>query len=176
MPDITVTDLCTQRERDGDWTWGCVLADQHDDGGWHYDINRGRWWKRTRTHVMSIPDGPPTSPPPGGANRKENSMSFSFNAVGTKEEVVAQLEAAPIGLGEHRFNEFGADLCELLGKHFAAETAAPGSGYEYRYVAKASGHGGGSVPLSLQMSVEPLYVAATPAEEPQIISGGGQAS
>ena len=84
-------------------------------------------------------------------------MSFAFQALGDKDEVIAQLEAAPIGLGEKRFNEFGADLRELLVKHFGHEAEHQG-GYQYRYIVKANGHGGGSVPLSLNLTVESLYV------------------
>ena len=93
-------------------------------------------------------------------------MSFGFNAVGTSEQAAAQLENTPIGLGEKRFNEFGADLRELLVKHLSAESVSPGPGYEYRYTVKANGHGGGSVPLSLQLTVEPLYVAVGTTPEP----------
>lgn len=94
-------------------------------------------------------------------------MSFAFQAIGTADEVIAQLEAAPIGLGEARFNEFGADLRNLLVKHFGHEHehARPwAEGHEYRYVVKASGHGGGSVALSLELRVENHHVAATVPE------------
>lgn len=86
-------------------------------------------------------------------------MSFGYNAVGTSEQAAAQLENAPIGLGEKRFNEFGAELRDLLVKHLTAENVSASTGYEYRYTVKANGHGGGNVPLSLQLTVEPLYVA-----------------
>lgn len=90
-------------------------------------------------------------------------MSFSFQAIGNKDEVIAQLEAAPIGQGEQRFNEFGADLRDLLVRHFGheGEHARPyAAGHEYRYVVKANGHGGGSVALSLSLTIEPHHVAS----------------
>jgi len=86
-------------------------------------------------------------------------MSFGFQAIGAKDEVIGQLEATPIGLGEHRFNQFGADLRDLLVEHFGHEAEHQGA-YQYRYVVKANGHGGGSVPLSLQLTVESVYFPA----------------
>ena len=94
-------------------------------------------------------------------------MSFSFNAIGTADEVIAQLEAAPIGKGQQRFNKFGGDLRDLLVSHFGHEHehAVPwAGGHEYRYIVKASGHGGGSVPLSLQLEVENHHVAVRQPE------------
>jgi hypothetical protein len=91
-------------------------------------------------------------------------MTFGFHAIGAKDEVIEQLEATPLSTGEARFNEFGVELRDLLVKHFGYEADHHGA-YEYRYVVKAFGHGGGSVPLSLNLSVEPLYLArARPAE------------
>jgi hypothetical protein len=85
-------------------------------------------------------------------------MSFGFAAIGTKDEVTAQLGQAQIPAGEGRFNEFGTDLRDLLVKHFGQETATAGPGYEYRYVVKAGGHGGGSSPLSVQLTIEPQWI------------------
>lgn len=90
-------------------------------------------------------------------------MSFAFQAIGTADEVISQLEAAPIGEGEQRFNKFGTDLRDLLVRHFGHEHehARPwAEGHEYRYIVKANGHGGGSVALSLQLEVESHHVAA----------------
>ncbi len=86
-------------------------------------------------------------------------MSFSFAAVGTKDEVTAQLAARTITTGDDRFNEIAVDLRDLLVKHFEAETPQPFGHSGYRYTVKASGHGGGSVPLSLQVTVEPHWTA-----------------
>ncbi len=92
-------------------------------------------------------------------------MSFSFAAVGTKEEIVGQLGAASIGAGENRFNLVALELRDLLVNHFTHEAAVAYNGGEYRYTVKASGHGGGNVPLSLQVSVEPHYITVpAPAE------------
>lgn len=85
-------------------------------------------------------------------------MSFSFSAVGTKEEVAAQLGAANITAGEDRFNLVALDLRDLLVKHFEAEAAAAWNGGEYRYTVEASGHGGGTLPVSLQVTVKPHWI------------------
>lgn len=90
-------------------------------------------------------------------------MSFSFAGVGTKEEVISQLGHAAITTGEERFNAFGAELRDLLVKHFGHESASAGPDHEYRYAVKAAGHGGGNSPLSVQLSVDPHWVAASPA-------------
>ena len=97
-------------------------------------------------------------------------MSFAFQAVGNAGEVIAQLQDTPIGAGEQRFNEFGADLRDLLLHHFGHEHEhgrpwAPG--HEYRYIVKANGHGGGSVPLSLQMTIEALHVPVPESVDPE---------
>jgi hypothetical protein len=105
-------------------------------------------------------------------------MTFAFTAIGTKAEVGIQLAEARknITVGPDRFNAFGVELLDLVAKHFREETAQAGLGYEYRYVVKASGHGGGNSPLYVDLHIEALWVAAPPAEEPQpeppIISGG----
>jgi hypothetical protein len=88
-------------------------------------------------------------------------MSFAFTAIGTKEEVGGQLERAQIPGGEGRFNEFGLELRDLLVRHFGAEDTG---GHEYKYVVKASGHGGGTSPLSVQLAVEPFWMQPAPAE------------
>lgn len=88
-------------------------------------------------------------------------MSFGFQALGNAGEVIAQLEAAPIGEGEQRFNALGAALRDLLAEQFRHEHehATPyADGHEFRYVVKANGHGGGSVPLSVQLTVEYQHV------------------
>lgn len=92
-------------------------------------------------------------------------MSFSFAAVGTKDDVVAQLGAASITTSDHRFNEVAVDLRDLLVKHFEAETLQPYGSSDYRYTVKASGHGGGNVPLSLQVTVEPHWIPVPAAPE-----------
>jgi hypothetical protein len=87
-------------------------------------------------------------------------MSFAFAAIGTSDEVTAQLEKTPISVGEQRFNEFGAALLNVLAEHFAIEHehVRASGGYEYRYVVKANGHGGGSVPISVQLTIEYQHV------------------
>lgn len=103
-------------------------------------------------------------------------MSFGFAAIGTVDEVIAQLGAAPLAPGEQRFNQLGADVRDLLVEHFKHEHthARPAVGYEYRYVVKAGGHGGGGVALSLNVAVEYQHVAV-PAEEATAQAPGGAA-
>ena len=85
-------------------------------------------------------------------------MSFGYAAVGTKDEAAAQLKAADIATGDNHFNEVAVELRDLLVKHLEAEAAQAYGSVEYRYTVKASGHGGGSVPLSLSVTVEPHYI------------------
>jgi hypothetical protein len=98
-------------------------------------------------------------------------VSFSFSAIGTRDEVARQLKKVPLTVGENRFNEFGADLRDLLVKHFEAETASAGPGYEYRYAVRASGHGGGNVALCLDLKVDTHWV---PADEPETAESASQ--
>jgi hypothetical protein len=96
-------------------------------------------------------------------------MSFAFTAIGTKEEVGGQLERAQIPGGEGRFNEFGLELRDLLVRHFGAEDTG---GHEYKYVVKASGHGGGNSPLYVQLTIEACWVPVVSADS---ISGDAPA-
>jgi hypothetical protein len=98
-------------------------------------------------------------------------VSFSFAAIGTKDEVTRQLGKVPLTVGEDRFNEFGADLRDLLVKHFEAETANTGPGYAYRYAVKANGHGGGNSALYVELSVQAHWV---PADEPETAESASQ--
>lgn len=96
-------------------------------------------------------------------------MSFSFHAVGTKEDVTAQLEKASITAGEDRFNLIAVELRDLLANHFRAETAHPGGAHEYRYMVSASGHGGGNTPVSLNLTVTPAWVPVIDTE-PEVVN------
>jgi hypothetical protein len=80
-------------------------------------------------------------------------MSFSFIAIGTADEVRAQLAEYETD------NVLGARLAETLTEQFAPELLpAAHGGYEYRYVVKAYGHSGGSSALHLQADVEAHWV------------------
>lgn len=92
-------------------------------------------------------------------------MSFGFAAIGTKEEIPAQLEHAQITTGADRFNDFGVELRDLIARHFGKETATAHSGHEYRYTVKAPGHGGGGSPLTVNLVIEPHWVAVPPQED-----------
>lgn len=90
-------------------------------------------------------------------------MSFGFQAVGTREDVVRQLEAH--AAGKYNAGTIAEDVARLLaGRVHADRPDLYGSADgEYRYVVKASGHSGGGSPLSLNASVEAHYVPV-PAE------------
>ena len=72
-----------------------------------------------------------------------------------------------------RFNDFGRDPRDLLVKHFGQETADPGGQHEYRYLVRANGHGGGNVPLQVDLEVSPHWVPSVPPETPRD-SGDGE--
>lgn len=82
-------------------------------------------------------------------------MSFAFTAIGARDEVVSQLGNVQVPGGADHFNEFGTELRDLLVKHFSAEDTGS---YDYKYVVKASGHSGGTSPLSVQLSVDPYWI------------------
>lgn len=94
-------------------------------------------------------------------------MTFGFTAVGNKQDVITQLETADIPAGPDRFNDFGLQLRDLLITHFKKETVT-WPGQEHRYIVKAFGHGGGNVPLSVTLTVEPFTI---PVKEPATVSG-----
>jgi hypothetical protein len=87
-------------------------------------------------------------------------MSFSFTALGTRSEVLAQLAAVSANR-----NKVGEAARQLAADALAEEEDAPGgSGYHPVYIVKASGHSGGGSPASLQLSIEAQYVPdAAPA-------------
>lgn len=80
-------------------------------------------------------------------------MSFSFNAVGTKEEVIAQVEAADV-----YGNKIGDDAKKLIIDALNADTTPAATGWEYRYVIQAHGHSGGGSPLQLTMNLTTHHV------------------
>jgi hypothetical protein len=93
-------------------------------------------------------------------------VSFSFNAAGSKRQVVAQLRE----IAEHKRNigtgELGPQLAGVLAEHINQDESEPG-GWEYVYVVTAGGHSGGSSPSSLNCSVTAHYVMpALPAGDP----------
>jgi hypothetical protein len=134
---------------------GCTAAELH---------------RRELAWAAALSDSPAAEPGPTRTTQGVG-MTFSIAAVGTKEEVAAQLEAAQITLGDHRFNELGADLRDLLVRHFKAETASAGAGHEYRYTVKANGHGGGGSALYVDLDVQAHWItvpdAAATAEDDQ---------
>ena len=80
-------------------------------------------------------------------------MTFSFNAIGAKEEVTAQIEAAPIN-----DNVLGEAAKKLIIEALGLEKAVASPNYEYRYVVSVSGHSGGSFPIALNLVIQSHYV------------------
>lgn len=86
-------------------------------------------------------------------------MSFSFNAIGTAPEVAAQLSVYETD------NVLGARLAETLAEQLGDQATMPdGSGYECRYVVKASGNSGKGAAFYLTASVEALWVPVVAVE------------
>jgi hypothetical protein len=85
-------------------------------------------------------------------------VSFSFTAVGKRDDVSAQLRHKHI---QGVDSEIGREVAQLLARHIAKDDAArTGAGYDVAYTVRASGHSGGSAPLSLTLTVECNYVPA----------------
>lgn len=83
-------------------------------------------------------------------------MSFSFSAMGTRDEVLAQL-----ALSDPSGNKVGEAARDLVAAALEAEVYRPaGPGWEYRFIVEASGHSGGGSPLSLNLTVRPVFVRA----------------
>jgi hypothetical protein len=88
-------------------------------------------------------------------------VSFSFNAMGTKREVLAQLARTTVS-----GSKIGVAARDLVAAALdeEAENRLAGPGYECRYTVNASGHSGGGSALQLSLTVQPCYVpAAVPA-------------
>lgn len=89
-------------------------------------------------------------------------MTFSFSAIGTKEEVKAQLAKVEV-----YGNSVGEQARLLALNSIAEDTAQPHSdSYEVKYTVAASGHSGGGSPLSLNFSISSVFVpkVVLPAE------------
>lgn len=85
-------------------------------------------------------------------------MSFGFSALGTPEEVRRQISSSNVY--EH---ELGDKVKAFLAEVMPTETFTSGPN-EYRYMVKASGHSGPGT-FSLNIQVEPFWVATPPSEE-----------
>jgi len=75
-------------------------------------------------------------------------MSFSFNALGTKEEVIAQLEASDV-----YGNQIGEDAKKLITDALNGDSTPAATGWEHRYAIQAHGHSGGGSPLQLTLTL-----------------------
>ena len=92
-------------------------------------------------------------------------MTFSINAMGTRDDVLKQIAAAQVDV------PLGEDLKALLPRYLAeAGGDNPGGpGYEIRYKVTASGHNSPGSPLSFTAACEAHYV-----QVPVLIPDGGQ--
>ena len=101
-------------------------------------------------------------------------MSFSFSLVGTREEVLAQLEAR-----DKRYGGVVADRAAgLIAATMTEEKYTPGSvsGYETRYVVDVSGHTGDTTSassLTLSISSRYITIALEEAKEDEPAAGVG---
>ena len=89
-------------------------------------------------------------------------MSFAWTAIGSKEEVLAQLP-----LVKSYDSAVGDGVRDVLLKAFEGEPELdPAGGYEYKYTVNASGHSGGGSALSLTVSVTAAWVPIPPPAQP----------
>ena len=88
-------------------------------------------------------------------------MSFSFMGAGTKADVIHQVRS------HHIADEsgFGNAVRHLVTEALSEEQLA--SDYQYLYIVKANGHSGPGAAVSLNVSIEPIWVPSIrpPAEE-----------
>lgn len=98
-------------------------------------------------------------------------MSFGWTAVGTKPEVLAQLEK--VSSYGNRVSDFARDAVIAA---ISEDDASQSHGYEYRYVVKANGHSGSGVATTLQLSIETAHVPIVhvPADEARDVDTGPQ--
>lgn len=78
-------------------------------------------------------------------------MSFYLAAIGTKDEIVAQLGAQADRVKE---DTVGGAIRRALIEAFTAEEVTPYQGYENRYTVTANGHQGSPSLLSLSVQVQ----------------------
>lgn len=83
-------------------------------------------------------------------------MSFSFTAVGRKDDVVRQLRA--IKDGTAGTGELAPEIAQLLARHIDTDHLSFAGDYDCHYVVSASGHSGGGSATSLQLTVTPHYI------------------
>lgn len=172
MTEFESAELCDQREHDSYVWWGCTEQLGHDDGGWHYDPLAGKWWRRTKSGVgvdaVSDPDHLPATR--AGGKQKEQHMSFSFQAAGHKDQVLAQLATV-------KSDGIGNEVAEMLSRHIAAGqehtwTGENGTVHQMGYIVEASGHSGhGSAP-TLNVSLKAVYLPVVPAAEAEAVNEG----
>jgi hypothetical protein len=84
-------------------------------------------------------------------------VTFGFQAVGSKDEVLAQLAA-------HKNNPYitglGSELIDLLARHISEDTTETRE-HQAAYVIKANGHSGGGGACTLSVTTESWWVPAT---------------
>jgi len=83
-------------------------------------------------------------------------MSFSFTAIGTRDQVIAQCRAHNIDHG----GSLAIAARDLITDALKADGTAEREGWAYAYVVTASGHSGAGNPVSLNIKIEPQWVPA----------------
>jgi hypothetical protein len=82
-------------------------------------------------------------------------MSFSFTAIGTRDQVIAQCRAHNIGHGR----SLAIAARDLITEALEGDDATPGrEGWAYAYVVTANGHNGAGAPVSLNIKIEAQWV------------------
>jgi hypothetical protein len=80
-------------------------------------------------------------------------VSFAFTAAGRRAQVCGQLAQVSSG------DAAGVLAARLAARLIDGDTdSPPGGGQEIIYVVKGSGHGGGGLAVSLELTIEPLAV------------------
>jgi len=89
-------------------------------------------------------------------------MTFSFKAIGSKAEVLAQLKA----YDATNFGDLGRDVRDLVGQHIEAASGTPNvtpGDWAIKYEVVASGHGDGTS-VSFKCEVTSHWVPAVKTE------------
>jgi hypothetical protein len=81
-------------------------------------------------------------------------MSFSFTAIGTRDQVIAQCRAHDIGHG----GSLAIAARDLITGALKADETPQREGWAYAYVVTANGHSDAGAPVSLNIKIEPQWV------------------
>jgi hypothetical protein len=88
-------------------------------------------------------------------------VSFSLTALGTKEEVIKQLQHQAKNQDMIKNSPVAIALVQLLSSELEKDAPSVYKDHEMRYHVSASGHSGGGSAMSLSVTVNPAYTPAT---------------